>query len=453
MKKHITPLFIFFLLILFKQGHCQWTTICNSGNGFVDNFENFNGELYATGFFKTICGTPCNYVAKYNGSTWQAVGNGFPHAGHHLAAINGTLYGVAYQPNLDSNWLYKFDGTSFNKMGEGTFLTTAVTGFSQTNNLYNIIDYNGAIVVSGEFDRVGSKRISGIMQWNGTEWDSLASGLSGNIAGTAPVMYPHSMCISGTDLIVGGNFKNAGKQLSNGIARWDGTQWHPLGQGFNGTVYGVCEYKGQLYAGGEFTMSGTTQLNRIARWNGVSWIDPGFGLFYGNPSNYSFIHTLKVLNNKLMISGGFDKALVGTDTLRCYGIVAYDGTAVDTLGGGITGNEAEAIAIYNGLLYVGGGPTNSNTYVAAYNLPSSVKEIAASPYAVSVFPNPSSSEVNVTCERKIDQITVSNLLGQTLFTITPQQNQTSFHIGNAGIYIVTVSSGKQLVVKKLSIAY
>src|SRR5262249_28123891 len=132
----------------------QWTTVCNTGNGFVDNFETFNGELYATGFFNTLCGVSNNHVAKYDGNTWQAVGNGFPNAGHHLAVINNQLYGLAYQPAVDSNWVYLFDGTNFNPMGDGVYLTTAVTGFSQTANLYNIIDYNGSIIVSGEFDRV-----------------------------------------------------------------------------------------------------------------------------------------------------------------------------------------------------------------------------------------------------------------------------------------------------------
>ncbi|MBK8723707.1 MAG: hypothetical protein IPL95_16060 [Saprospiraceae bacterium] len=296
----ISSKIIFAFLLLFSvRVNAQWATVCNTGNGFVDNFENYNNELYATGFFTTICGVSCNYVAKYNGTNWQPVGNGFPNAGHHLANIDNELYGVAYQPKKDSNWVYKFDGTNFIKLGEGTYLTNAVVGFSQTNNLYNLIKYNGKIIACGEFDRVGKKVIKGIMQWNGTQWDSLGSGLSGNISGTAPVMYPHDLCIYGNDLIVSGNFKNAGGQLVNGIARWDGSQWHSMGQGFNSTVYSICTFNGELYAGGDFTMTGTTTLNYIAKWNGTNWVSPGFSLYYNSNSSYTFIHTLKVINNQL----------------------------------------------------------------------------------------------------------------------------------------------------------
>lgn len=427
----------------------QWSTICNTGNGFVVNFENFNGELYATGFFNTICGTPCNYVSKYNGINWQAVGNGFPNAGHHLKKIDSVLYGVAYQPQIDSNWLYKFDGINFNKMGEGTYLTTAAIGFSQTNNLYNIIKYNGKIVVCGEFDRVGNKHISGIMQWNGIQWDSLGSGLSGNINGTAPVMYPHSLCILGTDLIVGGNFKLAGGQIANGVARWDGTQWHSIGNGFNGTVYAVCEFGGALYAGGDFTMSGTTQLHAIAKWDGTNWIDPGFKLFYNNPANYTFIHSLEVLNNNLIISGGFDRAVVGNDTMQCQAVLAYNGSSIDTLHGGTIGNEIEALAMFNGQLYAGGGPTNSNSFIAHYNIPTSINDITEQNSSMSIYPNPSSGNFTISLPIENAEINITNIFGQRILKIHKAQKTTNIQLDNNGVYNISIMTSKGIITKKL----
>lgn len=442
--------FLLLTIVLFSlNAKAQWTTICNTGNGFVDNFENFNGELYATGFFNNICGTPCNYVSKFNGTNWQAVGNGFPNAGHHLKNIDSVLYGVAYQPQKDSNWVYKFDGTNFNKMGKGTYLTTAVIGFSKTNNLYNIIKYNGKIVVCGEFNRVGSKQISGIMQWNGTEWDSLSSGLSGNIIGTAPVMYPHDLCIFGTNLIVCGNFKLAGGQIANGVARWDGTQWYSMGNGFNSTVYAVCEYGGELYAGGDFTMSGSTALNYIAKWNGTNWIDPGFSLFYNNTSNYTFIHTLKVLNNKLLVGGGFDRAVVGIDTMQCQAVVAYNGTTIDTLKGGTIGNEIEALAIYNGLLFAGGGATNSSSYIANYSFPTGINDITELNTSVTIYPNPTSGQFTISLPIENAEINITDIFGQKILNIQTTQKTTNLQLDNNGVYIISIKTKQGVITRKL----
>jgi hypothetical protein len=450
-SRKITLLFTICLLLFALRSNGQWQTICDSGNGFVDNFEVYNGELYATGFFTTLCGVPCNYVAKYDGNAWQAVGDGLAQAGHHLQVIDSSLYAVRYEPAIDSNWLYKFDGNNFTKFGEGVFLTTAVTGFSQTANLYNVIKYGNDLVVCGEFDRAGNKHVSGIIRWNGTKWDSLGSGLSGNIPGTAPVMYPHDLCLFGNDLVVAGNFQNAGGQTVNGIARWDGTQWHPLGSGFNSTVYGICVYNGELYAGGDFTMSGSNVVSYIAKWNGSSWISPGFTLFYINPFDYTFIHTLKVIDNKLIISGGFDRVVVGTDTMFCTAVASYDGTTIDTLRGGLTGEEAEATALFNGALFEGGG-LNGRGYIASYDLISSVQDIQDPGTDITIFPNPAASWFNVRSIEKIKELRVSDLTGQIVYEAHPDETKTTFRVVNKGIYIVRISFDTHTLTKKIIVS-
>jgi hypothetical protein len=40
----------------------------------------------------------------------------------------------------------------------------------------------------------------------------------------------------GSDLIVGGSFRQIGGVFANNIARWDGAGWHPLGNGLERTV-------------------------------------------------------------------------------------------------------------------------------------------------------------------------------------------------------------------------
>lgn len=428
----------------------QWTTICGTGNGFVDNFEVFNNELYATGFFTNLCGIPNNHIVKWDGSAWQPIiGSGYPNAGHQLKYLGNHLYFVGYQPAIDSNWVYQFGGTDFFKMGEGVYLTNAVTGGSQTANLYALEEFNGNIIACGEFNRVGTRNISGIMQWDGAAWDSLGSGLSGNIAGAAPILYPHDLCTFGNDLIVAGNFLKAGGITVNGIARWDGTQWHALGAGFNSTVYGIAVFNGELYAGGGFTASGTTPLKSIAKWNGTSWVDPGFRVYYSNPAYYSFVHTLKVLNSKLYIAGGFDRVEQGSTVHQGQAICAFDGTNVDTLHGGIPNREVEAIAFYNGQLYAGGGMNNMTSHIAKYTSTVSVDEWET-PVSWTIQPNPAENQCFISGIQKDAVITLFSADGKRCKSMKATGTETTLDLSElkSGIYIVRIGEQQRRLVKK-----
>lgn len=225
------------------------------------------------------------------------------------------------------------------------------------------------------------------MRWNGSSWDSLSSGLSGSLPNSASVMYPHQMSVMGSDLIVAGNFNYAGNQTVHGIARWDGTQWHAMGAGFDGTVYAVCMYNGDLYAGGAFTQSGSTPLHCIAKWNGSQWVDPGFQLFYADTNQYSFVHTLKSIHGNLYFAGGFDRVVYNADTLIDQAIGAYNGSSMDTLLGGLPGNEIEGIAFYNGSLYASGGANNSSSFIARYQNPLQTNAVL-SETEIKLYPNP-----------------------------------------------------------------
>jgi hypothetical protein len=413
----------------------------------VVDFETWNGELYATGFFNTLCGTSCNYVAKWDGAVWMPAGNGFEEAGHQLQTVGSELYGVRYEQQVDSNWLYRYDGANFLPVGEGVYLTTAASGTSQTANLYNLIEYNGGIVVCGEFDRVGNQPVSGIVQRAGNQWLPLGSGLSGHIAGTAPVMYPHDLCIYGGDLIVAGNFLGAGDETVNGIARWDGMQWHAFGQGFNGTVYAAAVFGGTLYASGDFTQSGSSEVRHIARWNGSYWEEPGFHVSYANPNYSSYVHTLEVLNDKLVISGGFDRITQGSETMNCAAVIAFDGSVIDTLAGGLAGKEAEALELYNGLLYAGGG-LNGSSYIARYEDVTSIEELTGS---FSVFPNPSEGTVHIESDAAWQKLRICNAQGQTIAAVDTFVSGLNIDLPHSGLYFVTVWKNGRRYMQKVAV--
>src|SRR5690606_14012036 len=87
----------------------------------------------------------------------------------------------------------------------------------------------------------------------------------------------------------GGNFTqvNVGAEIAaNRIVRWDGSQWSKVGSGTgNGVdadVVSLAVHDGSLYVGGGFTATnflGTSvPAQGVARWDGVAWSPLGSGI-------------------------------------------------------------------------------------------------------------------------------------------------------------------------------
>lgn len=66
------------------------------------------------------------------------------------------------------------------------------------------------------------------------------------------------------ELYAGGNFSNSGSTAVNGIAKWDGGSWNPVGSGLDGTAYAMQVYDGELIVGGSFSDAGGVAVENIA---------------------------------------------------------------------------------------------------------------------------------------------------------------------------------------------
>jgi hypothetical protein len=149
------------------------------------------------------------------------------------------------------------------------------------------------------------------------------------------------------ELYIGGNFEwYNGEVRLNGIARWDGEGWQPVGDGFNGTVYALVSYNDGLIAAGDFTQSGSTSVNRIARWNGSSWQPLGDGLNWD-------VYALTIYNNVLIAGGYFD-------INNWIDVARWDGEHWLAVGEGFDNGSIYALTVYDGDLIAGGSFTQSN---------------------------------------------------------------------------------------------
>ncbi len=389
--------------------------ICTSTatNGTVVDCHYFNDSLYATGFFNVICGNSVGYIAKWENNEWQPSAINISDPGHSLRVIDDKLYIAKYEESVDSNWVYVYDNATLEKVGPGVYLTTA-SGLSALPNIYDIIEYDGQIIACGEFDRVGEASIQGIMQWNGSSWTAMDAGLSGNIQGAPPVMFPHQLMVHNDELYVVGNFRNAGGVEVNGIAKWNGSEWMNLGAGFNNTVYSIVVFNDEIIVGGSFTESNGTALNRIAKWDGTNWVALDFGFTPTSMNDFIFVHTLKNFDDVLYIGGGLKEITYADNTTEsCNGIISYANGTINTYMGGVPNNDIEAICkIDNNQLLFGGGVFGSG-YTGITEIETSTIESHFDAKVV-VSPNPFTTSIDITTDAVIETYEITNELGEVL---------------------------------------
>jgi hypothetical protein len=201
-----------------------------------------------------------------------------------------------------------------------------------------LVSYQDDLIVAGEFDEAGGVPVSNIARWDGESWSALGSGIQ-----TFGLV--ESMTVYNGELIVAGTFGSAGGVTVNNIARWNGASWQPLGTpaGMNGPVYGVAVYNGELVAVGDFTSAGGVSANRIARWNGTQWQTLGTGL---NDGAYG----LAVLGGSLHVGGDF--TLAG-GVPQTKGVARWDGASWHPVAGGAFFGVSDLI-VYQGDLIADG---------------------------------------------------------------------------------------------------
>jgi hypothetical protein len=74
----------------------------------------------------------------------------------------------------------------------------------------------------------------------------------------------------GNALYVAGSFTNMGGVSANHLAKWDGTDWTPLGSGVTGRITGVSAVAScgsDLFIGGNMHTVGIADSYSIAHWN------------------------------------------------------------------------------------------------------------------------------------------------------------------------------------------
>jgi len=184
----------------------------NTSNVYVGG--NFNNVLDVSG--NAVAKTA--YIAKWNGSTWSALGSGMNSTVNAIYALNASnvYVGGAFTNALDAGgnpvaktaYIAKWNGSTWSALGSGTTSTVNAIYALDESNVYvggvyaNALDVSGN-PVSGTF---------GISKWNGNNWSALVSGLSDNAAVSIGALNTFNVYI-------GGSFTKTDASY-NYIAKW-----------------------------------------------------------------------------------------------------------------------------------------------------------------------------------------------------------------------------------------
>src|SRR5439155_1391075 len=143
----------------------------------------------------------------------------------------------------------KWNGSSWSALGSGLdsyVLALAVSGSD--------------VYAGGYFTTAGGKAAYSIAKWNGNSWSALGSGMDSSV---------YALAVSGSDLYAGGVFTTAGAIAATNVAKWRGSSWSALGSGVERRrgesgdlpVVALAVFGSDVYAGGWFTRAGGITAN------------------------------------------------------------------------------------------------------------------------------------------------------------------------------------------------
>lgn len=225
--------------------------------------------LYAAGAFEHVNGLSSPLVARWNGTTWTPVGTGLWGSNHVVNALTtwndgagSALYAVGgfdIAGTTPVANVAKWNGTSWSALGVG------VNGLVRAVVAHD--DGGGpALYVTGDFTTAGGASASRIARWNGNGWSTLGAGLTNS--GRALCSY---VAAGVSRLIVGGDFTFAGSVDASRLASWDGIAWAPLGAGVDASVEHLAVYDEgsgpRVFASGLFTHADGQWASYVVRWD------------------------------------------------------------------------------------------------------------------------------------------------------------------------------------------
>jgi trimeric autotransporter adhesin len=318
--------------------------------------------LYAGGDFTTAGGQEVNSIAKWDGSKWSALGTGMMDGS--VLALTVFDDGSVSGPALYAGGFFTTAGGQVNRIAKWNGSTWSALGTGMNNSVLALTVFDDgsvsgpALYAGGTFTTAGGQ-VNRIAKWDGNTWSALDGGMDDAVL--ALTVFDDGS-ESGPALYAGGTFDNAGGQAAKRIAKWDGSTWSSLGTGVNNTVRALTVFDDgsvsgpALYAGGFFTAAGGKPASNIAKWDGSTWSALGAGV--DNNVDALTVFDDGSVSGPALYAGGFFNIAGG---LPANHIAKWDGSTWSALGAGVT--FGKALAVFDDGSSSGGIPHGPSLFV------------------------------------------------------------------------------------------
>ena len=342
-----------------RGGAGAWTALGSGLDDDVLTLEYANNTIYAGGRFLNSGTTSIKNIAQWDSGTsqWVALGSGTNDEVYAMKALSGKLYvggeftqiGAASYSGLAA---WSFSGSTWAEVEGG------VGGY-----VYDIDAYTSGltehVLVGGEFGHVGGNTVVQAANiadrvkdsFLGSRWRRLIDpdGPGAEVKGYNQRVTALLRDLQG-NLYMGGCTEPGG--LVDGIGRWDGTRWVPLGSGL--TIFPGCVTamaigpNDTLYAAGEFDAA-TVRFRIISRWTGTTWNEIAIDID-------GTINAMVVGQDGTLYVGGDFSSINGTNEISSRLIQYSSSGSWSNVGSVDITNSVRSLAISKttGDLYVGG---------------------------------------------------------------------------------------------------
>jgi hypothetical protein len=332
-------------------------------DGPVYALEVFDGDVIAGGQFTYAGSSLVNSIARWSGKSWH------PFLDGQSVGVDGSVFALsAHEQALYVGGYFSSAGTVFSrsiaKWTEGGWEPVGSTsnpgvGRGQTDlgEVHSIAAKDSAVYVGGIFDQAGSKLAQGLALWNGEDWHVEDYRLFTAINSGGSILFVpgqvYDLLFLGEDLVVSGAFNTTPSIQANNIAIWSDDEWQSVGDsdsnGVNDLVYSLLPINDQLVVSGVIRSAGGLPVSNIAIWNSGLWQRLSNINGGTNGEIFAALHH----EENLYVGGDFTH-IGGIDA---NGIARWDGAQWNTLGedseNGVSG-FVRALEIFQGELHLAG---------------------------------------------------------------------------------------------------